>query len=130
VLIYAKQNKLGYAEIQNKAGNWVTAELDTVTAAAQASAGNIPADLRASIVNAEGAKSYPISGFTWILAYQTMADQAKAVALTRLLWWCTHDAQRFNGDLGYAPLPVEIIKKGEEFIRGIKVNGTAAFPGK
>jgi phosphate transport system substrate-binding protein len=129
-LIYAKQNKLGYAEVKNKAGTWLTAELESVTAAAQATAGSIPADLRASIVNAEGAKSYPISGYTWILAYQSMTDQAKAVALTRLLWWATHDGQKFNGDLSYAPLPVEIIKKGEEFIRGIKVNGTPAFPGK
>ena len=128
--IYAKQNKLGYAEMKNKAGQWIYPDEPSVSAAAEASAASIPPDLRASIVNASGDKSYPISGFTWILAYQNMTDQAKAVALTRLLWWGTHDAQRYNAELGYAPLPVEIIKRGEEFIRGIKVNGTAAFPGK
>jgi phosphate transport system substrate-binding protein len=128
--IYAKQNKLGYAEMKNKAGQWIYPDEPSVSAAAEASAGSIPPDLRASIVNATGDKSYPISGFTWILAYQNMTDQAKAVALTRLLWWGTHDAQRYNAELGYAPLPVEIIKRGEEFIRGIKVNGSPAFPGK
>ncbi|MDQ3699654.1 MAG: phosphate ABC transporter substrate-binding protein PstS, partial [Chloroflexota bacterium] len=46
-LIYAKQNRLGYAQIKNKAGSFVDAELETVTAAAAASASNIPADLRA-----------------------------------------------------------------------------------
>ncbi|MDQ3702910.1 MAG: phosphate ABC transporter substrate-binding protein PstS, partial [Chloroflexota bacterium] len=129
-LIYAKQNGLGYAQIKNKAGSFVDAELETVTAAAAASASNIPADLRASIVNPDGARSYPISGFTWILAYKNVTDEAKAVALTRMLWWASHDAQRFNGDLGYAPLPAEIIRRGEEFIRGIQVNGKSAFPGK
>jgi phosphate transport system substrate-binding protein len=116
--------------MKNKAGQWIYPDEPSVSAAASASAGSVPPDLRASIVNATGDKSYPISGFTWILAYQNMTDQAKAVALTRLLWWGTHDAQRFNAELGYAPLPEEIIKRGEEFIRGIKVNGTAAFPGK
>jgi phosphate transport system substrate-binding protein len=90
----------------------------------------VPADLRASIVNADGARSYPISGFTWLLAYKSMRDEAKAIALTRMMWWATHDAQRFNGELGYAPLPLEIIKRGEEFIRSITVNGKPAFPGK
>lgn len=129
-LIYAKQNRLGYAQIKNKAGSFVDADLDTVTAAAAAAANNIPADLRASIVNADGARSYPISGFTWILAYKNVTDEPKAIALTRMLWWATHDGQRFNGDLGYAPLPAEIIKRGEEFIRGITVNGKSAFPNR
>ena len=129
-LIYARQNKLGYAAIKNKAGQFVDAELETVTAAAQGVLANIPADLRASIVNAEGAKSYPISGFTWILAYKDMKEEPRAVALTRMLWWATHDAQKFNGDLGYAPLPPEIIKKGEEKIKAIGVNGKPAFPNK
>ena len=129
-LIYAKQNKLGYAQIKNKAGQFVDADLDTVTAAASGVAATIAPDLRASIVNAEGAKSYPISGFTWILAYKEMKEEPKAVALTRMLWWATHDGQKFNGDLGYSPLPLEIIKKAEAQIKAIAVNGKPAFPNK
>jgi phosphate transport system substrate-binding protein len=129
-LIYAKQNNLGYAQIKNKAGQFVDAELETVTAAAAGIANTIAPDLRASIVNADGARSYPISGFTWILAYKEMVEEPKAIALTRMLWWATHDGQRYNGELGYAPLPLEIIKKGEEKIKGILVNGKPAFPGK
>jgi phosphate transport system substrate-binding protein len=129
-LIYAKQNKLGYAQVKNKEGQFVEPELDSVTAAAQGVIGRIAPDLRASIVNADGPKSYPISGFTWILAYKDMKEEPKAVALSRLLWWATHDAQRFNGDLGYAPLPIEIIRKAEEKIRSITANGKPAFPEK
>ncbi|MGI8422877.1 MAG: phosphate ABC transporter substrate-binding protein PstS [Chloroflexota bacterium] len=129
-LIYAKQNKLGYAQIKNKAGQFVDADLDTVSAAAAGVAATIATDLRASIVNAEGAQSYPISGFTWLLAYKEMKEVPKAVALTRMMWWATHDAQKFNGDLGYAPLPLEIINKGEQMIKAITVNGKPAFPNK
>ena len=114
----------------DKAGQFVDADLDTVTAAAAGVAQTIAPDLRASIVNAEGAKSYPISGFTWILAYKEMKEEPKAVALTRMLWWASHDAQKFNGDLGYSPLPLEIIRKGEGLIKSITVNGKPAFPNK
>lgn len=128
-LIYALQNKLGVGDVKNKAGKFVTPSLDSVTAAAAANAGNVPADLRASIVDAPGDGSYPISGFTWLLVYEKQTDQAKAIAITRLVWWATHDGQKFNKDLGYAPLPDDIVKKGEVFINSITVNGTKAFPG-
>ena len=129
-LIYAIQNKLGYGQVKNKAGSFVEASLDTVTAAAATVAATIAPDLRASIVNAAGDRAFPISGFTWILAYKEMKDEPKAVALTRLLWWNSHDGQKFNADLGYAPLPPEIIQKAEEKIKAITANGKPAFPNK
>jgi phosphate transport system substrate-binding protein len=130
-LIYAIQNKMGFAQIKNKAGQWAEPTLESVTAAAAGVVATIPADLRVSIVNAAGEKSYPISTMTWLLVYKAIPDEAKATALTRMLWWATHDGQKFNGDLGYAPLPVEIIKKGEDKIKSITTaNGKIAFPGK
>jgi phosphate transport system substrate-binding protein len=129
-LIYALQNKLGAGVVKNKAGKFVQPSLDSVTAAAAATAANVPADLRASIVDASGDTVYPISGYTWILAYKNMSDQAKGLALTRFLWWGTHDGQKLTGDLGYAPIPPEVTPKSEEFIKQITVNGTPVFPGK
>jgi hypothetical protein len=46
------------------------------------------------------------------------------------MWWGTHDAQRFNAELGYAPVPTEIVARGEEFIRKISAGGKPAFPGR
>ncbi len=129
-LIYAIQNKLGVASVKNKAGNWVEPTLEGVTAAAAAASGKVAPDLRVSIVEQEGEKTYPISTFTWILAYKTMTDAPKAIALTRLLWWATHDGQKLTGDLGYAPLPAEIVAKGEAMIKSIQAGGKPAFPGK
>src|ERR1700687_547521 len=54
-LIYALNNHIPYAEIQNKAGNWVKASLEGVTAAAASSASNMPDDFRVSITDAPGA---------------------------------------------------------------------------
>jgi phosphate transport system substrate-binding protein len=127
-LIYAIQNRLGVGAVKNRAGRYVEPNLSSVTAAAAGAAATIPPDLRASIVNAPGELAYPISGFTWLLVYQRMIDRPKALALTRLLWWATHDAQQFNAGLGYAPLPLQIITRAEELIRTITVDGQPAFP--
>jgi phosphate transport system substrate-binding protein len=129
-LIYALKNSLGYGTVMNSAGNFITPSLDSVTAAAASAATSVPDDLRFSIVNAPGDTAYPISTATWMLAYRDMTDKAKGLALTRMLWWATHDGQRFNNDLLYATVPGEITTKSESFIRQINVNGQPVFPGR
>ena len=129
-LIYAVQNNLGYGMVKNKTGKFIDPSLDSVTAAAAASAQSIPPDLRFSIVDAPGDASYPISTATWLLAYKNETDQAKAIALTRMLWWATHEGQRFNNDLAYATVPDAITARSEQFIRQISVEGKPVFPGR
>jgi phosphate transport system substrate-binding protein len=129
-LIYALQNNLGYGMVKNKAGKFIDPSLESVTAAAGASATSIPADLRFSIVDAPSDASYPISTATWLLAYKNETDQAKALALTRMLWWATHEGQQFNKDLAYATVPPGITQKSEEFIKQIIVEGKPVFPGR
>ena len=126
-LIYAVQNSLGIGQVRNKAGNFITPNLQSVTAAAGV-AQTIAPDLRASIVNPDGAQAYPIAGFTWILAYENQTDQTKAVALTRMLWWAVTDGQEYTTELSYAPLPAAIVTKAQDMIKRIMVNGQQALP--
>jgi phosphate transport system substrate-binding protein len=125
-LAYAVQNNLQMGLVQNKAGKFVAAATDTVSAAAAGV--KLPDDLRVKIVNADGDNTYPIAGFTWLLVYEKQTKADVATALTRMLWWATHDGQQFNGDLGYAPLPLDAIKLDEKQIARITVNGTPALP--
>jgi phosphate transport system substrate-binding protein len=129
-LIYAIQNNLAFGMVKNKTGKFISPSLDSVTAAATASAQSIPPDLRFSIVDADGDTSYPISTATWLLAYANQNDQPKAIALARMLWWATHDGQRFNNDLAYATVPEAINARSEQFIRQIAVEGKPVFPGR
>lgn len=124
------QNKLAVGLVKNKAGSFIEPTLDTVTAAAAGIADTIAPDLRASIVNAAGPAAYPIATLTWQLVYKEIPEKAKAVALTRLLWWEIHEGQKFNADLGYAPLPIGIVRKAEEQIMAITSGGARAFPGR
>jgi phosphate transport system substrate-binding protein len=126
-LIYALQNSLGYGMVRNSDGEFVAASLNSVAAAASSMATRIPPDLRFSIVNAPGPASYPISTATWVLVYRDQTDRAKAIALTRMLWWATHDAQAFNHDLAYATVPDALTTISESFIKGIAVNGVPVF---
>jgi phosphate transport system substrate-binding protein len=106
-LAYAKQNGLPSALIKNAAGNFVAPSTETITAAAQSAAQNLPAntDYRISIVNAPGANTYPISSFTWILAYRNQADAAKGKKLVDFLRWALTDGEKEATALNYAPLP-------------------------
>jgi len=108
-LIYALQNKMSYGSVQNKAGQFVTASLDSVTAAAAGAA--MPDDFRVSITNADGAAAYPIASFTWLLLYEHPKDAARGKAMVDFLKWALTDGQRFAPSLGYAPLPQPVVAK-------------------
>ena len=121
-LVYALQQKLAYGSVQNHDGNFVKASLETVTAAAAAAGGaKMPKDFRVSIVNAEGATAYPISSFTWMLFYESPKNKAQAKAMVDFMKWALADGQKFAGELGYAPLPAEVIKLEMDQLAKIKV---------
>ena len=108
-LIYALQNKISYGSVQNAAGKFLLATIDGVTAAAAGAASNMPADFRVSITNAPGATAYPISSFTWLLFYENPKDKAQARIMVDFMKWAITDGQKFSTDLGYAPLPKQVV---------------------
>jgi phosphate transport system substrate-binding protein len=120
-LVYALQSKLSYGQVQNHDGNFVRASLDSVTAAAAAAAKAMPPDFRVSIVNAPGANAYPISSFTWMLFYESPKDKVQGKAMVDFMKWALGDGQKFAGDLGYAPLPTEVVKLEMDALAKIKV---------
>lgn len=108
-LIYSIQNKVPYGRVRNAAGQFVKADLASVTAAAAGAAGNMPADFRVSITNASGAGTYPISSFSWLLIPNRIADVQKRAALTGFLQWMLTTGQGMTEPLSYAPLPKQVI---------------------
>lgn len=121
-LAYATQNKLPVALIKNAAGKFVEPSIAAVTAAAASAAAQTPDDLRVSITNAAGETAYPISSYTYILAYKDQKDAVKGKAVVDFLWWGIHDGEKFTG-ADYAPLPDEIVKRAEAKINSITSGG-------
>ncbi len=120
-LIYAKQNHFSYVNIQNNAGTFVAPSLDTVTAAAQGTLQAMPEDFRMSITNGDGKNAYPISAFTYILVYKNMGKDI-GKPLVEFLNWSMGPGQELAKNLGYAPLPGNLIKKVRGALTQIKFN--------
>ncbi len=108
--VYALTNKLPIGSIKNAAGQFVFPSLEAVTAAADSSLKNMPADFRVSITNAAGAKSYPISAFTYILVYKKSETPA-AKNVKEFLKWSMGKGQDYAKSLSYAPLPKSLAQK-------------------
>ena len=121
-LIYAIQNKIAFGAVQNANGEFVKASIPAVTAAAAAAAKSMPADFRVSITNAPGAGVYPISSFTWLLLYENPKDKAQSKAMVDFVKWALSDGQKFAPELGYAPLPAEVVKLEQAALATIKVS--------
>lgn len=110
-LIYAIQNKMPYGKVRNSSGEFIKADLASVTAAAAGAAKNMPDDFRVSITDAPGKAAYPISSFTWLLIPSKISDAGKRDAIKGFVKWAITDGQNLVESLSYAKLPKEVIAK-------------------
>jgi phosphate transport system substrate-binding protein len=120
-LIYALQNGIPYGAVKNKTGAYIKATLESVTAAAAASAASMPADFRVSITDADGKDAYSIASYTWILLYLSPSDKAKARKMVDFMRWAITDGEAFAKDFGYAPLPDSVVKLEQDALGKIQV---------
>lgn len=127
-LAYVLTNTIQYGAVQNQNGDFALPSLESAkTAAGQFT--NIPADLRFFIVNAPGAGSYPITGYSWVIVYQNQTDTDKGKAIAQTLWWMTHNGQQLSTALSYVPLPSAIVAKDEAQIKAMKCGSAACYQG-
>src|SRR5919197_1543325 len=131
-LAYALTTKMPYAFIQNKAGKFIEASLESTRAAVTASAPQLPKEdgswTSVSIVDAPGDTSYSIASFVYILLYKELStdpgiDQSKAKALTDFFSWAITDGQKSAPNLGYVPLPDQVVKLDQDTLKSLTFQG-------
>jgi len=122
---YALINKMAFGQVQNKAGNFITPTLESVTSAAEGTMGEMgpDTDFRVSLTNPAGAQAYPISSFTWFLVRKEYPDATKARELVKFVWWSLTTAQAQAPKLGYAPLPTKLAPWIEARLKAVKSGG-------
>lgn len=124
-LVYAKQNKLPFGSVRNRAGKFILADNGPASLAAQGVV--IPADTRVSLTNSANAGAYPIASFTYVIFYQDQKysgrSEAQAKALKNLLTWMVTAGQQFNEPLDYAKLPANVAAKAKGIIGTLNYGG-------
>jgi phosphate transport system substrate-binding protein len=111
---YAKQNKLAYTGLVNKAGKTVQPE----TAAFQAAASN--ADWANApgyyliLTDQPGDKSWPIVASTFILMHKDATDKAASQEAIKFFKYAFEKGGKMAEDLDYIPMPESVIKQIEK----------------
>lgn len=118
---YAIQNRLPMALLKNRAGYFVGPTVPATTAAIQGALQRLRKDLAAPVVNASGAKAYPIAGLTFVIIYKNQPSRTRGKALVELLKWMMGPGQKYAAGLHYAPLPQALIQQNLGLIGQINV---------
>jgi phosphate transport system substrate-binding protein len=127
-LAYAKSNSISYAQMVNKAGKTVSANGDSINAAMADFADKFTDKLTNTIVDAPGAGSWPIAGYTYLVLHQTsMTDCVKAQKLVDYILWTLNDpaAAKNAASLGYSVLPDAVKTLVVTKLGALTCNGTA-----
>jgi len=122
---FAIQHKLPLAQIKNAAGSFVELTADNVSKAI-AEAVVTPAsenDLSAKMnYTASAPNAYPISSLTYAIVcskYPSSVPADKVNLIKSYLTYGITDGQQFATDLGFSPLPSNLVTKGQAAIGAI-----------
>ena len=111
---YVSGGKFQQVSLQNREGNYVTANAET--SAAGLSKIVLDDQLRGADANPAGANAYPIVSLTWILAY----PESKTGVKETLRYMLSEKAQAMSDGLGYVPLPEDLRQKALAAVDSIK----------
>lgn len=118
---YALENNLPVGLVKNHGGKYVAPSLESVSAAAAEVMNSIPDDLRFTLTDSPGEVAYPIAGVAWAILNADQSERAAGKDLLAFLRWATHEGQALVGDLKFAPLPPELVKKIDECLATVRV---------
>ncbi len=106
---YAKQNKLDYTQLKNKAGNFVEPGFESFEDAAETGDFDAKKDFHLWLTNAPGKNSWPIAGATFILLAKEKVDSNRNVV--KFFDWAFKNGDNKAKELVYVPLPKSLKEK-------------------
>lgn len=111
----AQQAGLGEAMLQNKSGSFLQPTSDTITAAVTAGSSNVPENLAAPLIYEDGAQSYPIVNFEYIVVKSTQSSADTAKAIRTFLSWAIDPSggstSQFLQKENFVALPDTVVSK-------------------
>jgi len=113
---FAKLAKVDFASLQNKAGSYATAGTNGDALAAV----KLPENMIAWVSDPDGAGSYPITTYTWMIFRKHNEDPAKAKALREMVEYGLTEGQKAAADMGYLPLPAVVVAEVRKAAQNIQ----------
>lgn len=107
---YAKQNKMTYVLMQNKAGLFVTPFTQNIQAAAAGADWTHVTDFYEILTDEPGKMSWPITGATFILMHKVEDNPERAKAVLKFFAWAYTNGDQIAASLDYVTLPKSVIK--------------------
>jgi len=109
---YAKQNKLIYTKMVNKAGKTVEPTIDAFKAAASNAdwASVAGTGYYLILTDQPGDKSWPIAASTFILMQKQPADKAASAEAVKFFKWAFQKGGKAAEELDYIPMPDSAVK--------------------
>ncbi|MBS0377723.1 MAG: phosphate ABC transporter substrate-binding protein PstS [Proteobacteria bacterium] len=108
---YAKQTQMAYANLVNAAGQAVTPSAESFQAAAASADWAHSNGYFLILTNQAGAKSWPITGASFILVYATPPDAAATGAALKFFDWAYKNGGKMAAELDYVPLPDALVQQ-------------------
>ena len=107
---YAKQNKLTYAGMINKAGKTVQPTIASFQAAASNADWAKAPGYYVILTDQPGDASWPITAATFILMHKVPADKAASAEAIKFFTWAFEKGDKMAEDLDYIPMPAPVVK--------------------
>jgi phosphate transport system substrate-binding protein len=107
---FADRLRLPLSWIENAAGGFVAPTVETGQRALTGGSDAVPKDLELIITDPEGARSYPIVTYSWVLLRGRYDDPDRSAALVDMIKWALTAGQRYAEPLRYVPLPDNVAK--------------------
>jgi phosphate transport system substrate-binding protein len=103
--------KLGEAELQNKAGNFLLPTAKTIGATAAALVSKTPKDETLSMIYGPGANSYPIVNYEYAIVSESESSATIATAVRTFIDWAitSGNASKFLNQVHFQPLPESVV---------------------
>jgi phosphate transport system substrate-binding protein len=106
---YAKQNKLTFTKMVNKAGKTVSPTAEAFQAAAANADWKSQPGYGVILANQPGDASWPMTAATWILVYKKPSDAVATGEALKFFAWSYAKGQTMAKDLDYVPMPDNVV---------------------
>ena len=108
---YAKQNKLPFGQVQNKAGKFVSPDDDNFKAAAAGADWNSVPGMGVVLTDQAGDQAWPITGASFILIHAKQEKPEVGREVLKFFEWSFKNGAKMAAELDYVPMPDAVVKQ-------------------